>query len=57
MVTPPSGLNLAVTLGITGMSITQTAHAALPWTLLLPLFLVIVTNVPAITLCLPGLLF
>ena len=57
MVTPPSGLNLAVTSGITGMSITQTANAALPWTLLLPLFLVIVTNMPAITLWLPGLLF
>ena len=57
MVTPPSGLNLAVTSGITGMSITQTANAALPWTLLLLLFLVIVTNMPAITLWLPGLLF
>ena len=57
MVTPPIGLNLFVASGITGMSITQTARAALPWTLVLLLFLVIVTYVPAITLWLPGLLF
>jgi C4-dicarboxylate transporter DctM subunit len=57
MVTPPIGLNLFVTSGITGMSITQTARAALPWTLVLLLFLGIVTYVPAITLWLPGLLF
>jgi len=57
MVTPPIGLNLFVTSGITGMSITQTARAALPWTMVLLLFLIIVTYVPAITLWLPGLLF
>ncbi len=57
MVTPPIGLNLFVTAGITGMSITQTARAALPWTLVLLVFLVIVTYVPAISLWLPGLLF
>jgi C4-dicarboxylate transporter DctM subunit len=57
MVTPPIGLNLFVTAGITGMSITQTARAALPWTLVLLAFLVIVTYVPAITLWLPGMLF
>ena len=57
MVTPPIGLNLLVTSGITGMSITQTARAALPWTLVLLLFLVIVTYVPAFSLWLPGLLF
>ena len=57
MVTPPIGLNLFVTSGITGMSITQTARAALPWTLVLLLFLVIVTYVPAITLWLPSMLF
>jgi C4-dicarboxylate transporter DctM subunit len=32
-------------------------RAALPWTMLLLLFLVIVTYVPAITLFLPNLLF
>ena len=57
MVTPPIGLNLFVTAGITRMSITQVAHAALPWTLVLLLFLVIVTYVPMLSLWLPGLLF
>ena len=31
MVTPPIGLNLFVTAGITKMSIMQVARAALPW--------------------------
>ncbi len=57
MVTPPIGLNLFVTSGITGMSITQTARAALPWTMVLLLFLIIVTYVPAVTLWLPSMLF
>lgn len=35
MVTPPIGLNLFVTAGITKMSIMQVAKAALPWTLVL----------------------
>jgi C4-dicarboxylate transporter DctM subunit len=57
MVTPPIGLNLFVTAGITKMSIGQVVRAALPWTMILLLFLVIVTYVPAITLFLPNLLF
>lgn len=57
MVTPPIGLNLFVTAGITKMSIMQVAKAALPWTLVLLLFLVMVTYIPAITLFLPNLLF
>jgi C4-dicarboxylate transporter DctM subunit len=57
MVTPPVGLNLFVTAGITKMSIGQVVRAALPWTMILLLFLVIVTYVPAITLFLPNLLF
>jgi C4-dicarboxylate transporter DctM subunit len=57
MVTPPIGLNLFVTAGITKMSIGQVVKAALPWTLVLLAFLVIVTYVPAITLFLPNLLF
>jgi C4-dicarboxylate transporter DctM subunit len=57
MVTPPIGLNLFVTAGITKMSIGQVVKAALPWTMILLLFLVIVTYVPAITLFLPNLLF
>ena len=57
MVTPPVGLNLFVTAGITRMSIGQVVRAALPWTLILLTFLVIVTYVPVITLFLPDLLF
>ena len=57
MVTPPVGLNLFVTAGITKMSIMGVARAALPWTMILLLFLVIITYVPAITLFLPNMLF
>jgi len=57
MITPPIGLNLFVTAGITDMSIMQVVRAALPWTMVLLVFLVIITYVPAITLWLPELLF
>jgi C4-dicarboxylate transporter DctM subunit len=57
MVTPPVGLNLFVTSGITGMSIMQVVRAALPWLMVLLTFLIIVTYVPAISLFLPNLLF
>ena len=57
MVTPPIGLNLFVTAGITRMSIGEVVRAALPWTALLLVFLMIVTYVPVITLWLPKLLF
>jgi len=57
MVTPPIGLNLFVTAGITKMSIGEVVRAALPWTAVLLAFLGIVTYVPQITLWLPNLLF
>jgi C4-dicarboxylate transporter DctM subunit len=57
MITPPIGLNLFVTAGITKMSIMQVVRAALPWTMVLLLFLVLITYIPAITLFLPELLF
>ncbi|HRK57345.1 MAG TPA: TRAP transporter large permease subunit [Burkholderiaceae bacterium] len=57
MVTPPVGLNLFVTSGITGMSLLSVARAALPWLMVLLTFLVIVTYVPAISLTLPNLIF
>ena len=57
MVTPPVGLNLFVTTGITGMSIMQVARAALPWTTVLLVFLAIVTYVPWVSLVLPNALF
>ena len=56
MITPPVGLNLFVTAGITKMSIGQVVRASLPWTMVLLLFLVIVTYVPAMTLFLPSLM-
>jgi C4-dicarboxylate transporter DctM subunit len=57
MITPPVGLNLFVTAGITGMSIMQVVRAALPWLSVLLVFLVIVTYVPWLSLVLPNLLF
>jgi C4-dicarboxylate transporter DctM subunit len=57
MVTPPVGLNLFVTSGVTGMSLVQVTRAALPWLSVLLIFLVIITYVPAISLTLPNLLF
>ena len=57
MVTPPVGLNLFVTAGITGMSIMQVVRAALPWLSVLLAFLVVVTYVPQISLALPNALF
>jgi C4-dicarboxylate transporter DctM subunit len=57
MVTPPIGLNLFVTAGITKMSIGQVIRAATPWLMLLLAFLVLVTYVPAISLWLPEVEF
>jgi C4-dicarboxylate transporter DctM subunit len=53
MITPPVGLNLFVTAGITGQSILWVVRAALPWLSILLVFLVIVTYVPWISLVLP----
>jgi len=57
MVTPPVGLNLFVTAGITKMPIGAVVQAATPWLLLLLIFLAVVTYVPWISLVLPNLLF
>ncbi len=57
MVTPPIGLNLFVTSGVTGMSIGQVTRAATPWLMVLISFLIIITYVPAISLWLPNLGF
>ncbi len=57
MVTPPVGLNLFVTAGITGMSILEVVRAALPWLSVLLVFLVIITYVPWLSMFLPNLLF
>ena len=56
MLTPPVGLNLFVTAGITGHSIGWVIKAALPWLMLLLIFLIIITYVPQVSLFLPEFL-
>lgn len=53
MITPPIGLNLFVTSGITGMSLMQVVKAAMPFVAVLMVFLVIVTYWPALSTTLP----
>ena len=57
LVTPPVGLNLFVASGITGMSMTQVIRAALPWLLILLLFLVLITYIPIISTLIPDTLY
>ncbi len=56
MLTPPVGLNLFVTAGITGESIGWVIKAALPWLCILLFFLVCITYIPQISLFLPELI-
>ncbi|CAG9295645.1 TRAP transporter large permease [Celerinatantimonas diazotrophica] len=56
MLTPPVGLNLFVTAGITGNSIGWVIRACLPWLALLLGFLGLITYIPQISLFLPQLL-
>ena len=53
MITPPIGLNLFVTSGITGMSLVQVVRAAAPFVAVLFLFLILVTYVPILSTWLP----
>ncbi len=53
MITPPIGLNLFVTSGITGMSLAQVVQAALPFVAVLFAFLILVTYLPALSTMLP----
>ncbi len=54
MLTPPVGLNLFVTAGITGKSMGGwVIKACLPWLSLLLLFLMLITYVPQISLAFP----
>ena len=53
MITPPIGLNLFVTSGITGMSLDRVVRAALPFVGVLMVFLVMVTYIPALSTWLP----
>jgi C4-dicarboxylate transporter DctM subunit len=54
MITPPVGLNLFVTAGITNQSIMWVVKAALPWLLILLACLIVITYVPEIALFLPN---
>lgn len=53
MITPPIGLNLFVTSGITGMSLIQVVKASLPFVAVLFLFLIIITYIPVLSTWLP----
>ena len=57
MITPPVGLNLFVTSGVTGMPLWEVVKAASPWLLVMLTFLIIITYIPQISLFLPQLLF
>ncbi len=57
MVSPPVGLNLFVTSGLTGMSIKDVIIAAWPWTLTILVGLLLITYIPDIALFLPNLMY
>ena len=54
LITPPVGLHLFVTSAVTGMTVPQVIRAAMPWLMILLVFLVIITYVPWISLALPN---
>lgn len=54
MITPPVGLNLFVTSSITKMPIMQVVRAAMPWLIILLVFLIMVTYIPAMSTLLPN---
>ncbi len=56
MITPPVGLNLFVTSGVANMPMMNVVRAALPFTAVLFVFLIIVTYVPIISTWLPTLM-
>ncbi len=57
MITPPIGLNLFVTSGITGVSLKDVIIYSLPWSMTILFGLLIVTYVPQIALWLPNLMY
>ena len=52
-ITPPVGLNLFVTAGVTGETLGWAVKAALPWLSILLVFLICITYIPQISLFLP----
>jgi C4-dicarboxylate transporter, DctM subunit len=57
MITPPVGLNLYVASGISRLGLTETTKACAPWIVVMLLYLLVITYIPAISLWLPELLF
>ncbi len=57
MITPPVGLNIFVIVGITDMPLLDVVKAVFPWLLILLVFLILVTYIPAISLFLPNLMY
>ena len=57
MITPPVGLNLFVTSGITGVSLKDVIIYSLPWAGAILLGLIIVTYIPQISLWLPNTIY
>ncbi|RXJ96229.1 C4-dicarboxylate ABC transporter permease [Malaciobacter molluscorum] len=57
MVSPPVGLNLFVTSGLTGMSIKDVIIATFPWTMTILAGLIAITYIPEITLFLPNIMY
>lgn len=53
MITPPVGLNLFVTAGVAKLSMMNVVKAALPFVLILAVFLILITYVPWISTVLP----
>jgi C4-dicarboxylate transporter DctM subunit len=56
MITPPVGLNLFVTSGVANMPMMNVVKAALPFTVVLFIFLLMVTYIPVISTWLPTLM-
>jgi len=57
MISPPVGLNLFVTSGITGTSLKDVVVYSLPWSITILVGLLIVTYIPIISLWLPNLMY
>ena len=57
MISPPVGLNLFVTSGITGESLKSVVVSALPWAATILVGLLLVTYIPEISLWLPNLMY
>ena len=55
MITPPVGLNLFVTSGITGLSMGSVLRGVLPWLCMMLVFLLLVTYVPFLSTFLPNM--